>query len=62
MFSSGQLIFVGLFLLAFVVLIVLSYKKDATLHRKQYKGSKWVLLGFIGFILLLFVIKYTLKG
>ena len=62
MFSTGQLGFVGLFLLAFVALIVFSYKKDAKLHRKEYKGSKWVLLGFIGFIILLFVIKFTLKG
>ncbi len=61
MFSTGQYIFVGLFILAFVILIIRSYKKDAKLHRKEYKGSKWILLGFIGFIILLFVIKMVLK-
>ena len=62
MFSTGQLVFVLFFIMAFVILIVLSYRKDAALHKKEYKGSKWVLLGFIGFVFLLFAIKYLLKG
>lgn len=62
MFSTGQFVFVAFFIIAFIVLIFISYKKDASLHRKEYKGAKWVLLGFIAFVILLFVIKYTLKG
>lgn len=62
MFSTGQLIFVLFFLVAFIGFIIYSYRKDAALHKKEYKGSKWILLGFIGFIILLFVIKYALKG
>ncbi|MEP0266543.1 hypothetical protein [Dokdonia sp.] len=62
MFSTGQLIFVIFFVVVFVGFIAYSYRKDATLHKKQYKGSKWVLLGFIGFVALLFLIKFTLKG
>lgn len=61
MFSTGQLIFVIFFVIAFVAFIAYSYRKDATLHKKQYKGSRWILVGFIGFIGLLFLIKYVLK-
>jgi hypothetical protein len=57
MFSTGQLVFAGLFLVSFVIIIVISYKKDTLLHRKQYKGSIWVLLAFLAFIGLLFVLK-----
>jgi hypothetical membrane protein len=62
MFSTGQLIFVVFFVVVFVAFMIYSYRKDARLHTKQYKGAKWVLVGFIGFIALLFVIKFTLKG
>ncbi len=62
MFSTGQLIFVIFFVIAFIALMIISYRKDARLHNKEYKGSKWILVGFITFVALLFVIKYTLKG
>lgn len=62
MFSTGQLIFVIFFVVAFITFMIYSYRKDAKLHTKQYKGSIWVLVGFIAFIALLFVIKFTLKG
>jgi|TARA_R110001632_G_scaffold150172_5_gene267590 4-amino-4-deoxy-L-arabinose transferase-like glycosyltransferase len=61
MFSTGQLIFVIFFVIAFVILMLLAYRKDAGLHKKQYKGSKWVLVGFLAFIGLLFLIKFVLK-
>ncbi len=61
MFSTGQIAFVLFFVVAFIVAMIWSYRKDKALHLKQYKGSKWVLLGFIGFVLLLFVIKFALK-
>lgn len=57
MFSQGQLIFSGLFVLAFVIFMVISYRKDKKLHKKYYKGSIFVLVAFICFIALLFVIK-----
>ena len=62
MFSTGQLIFAGLFFVAFVVIIIFSYRKDLKLHRKYYKGTLYILLGFIAFILLLFLLKTYLKG
>ncbi|MCB7481381.1 hypothetical protein [Christiangramia sediminis] len=61
MFSTGQLIFAGLFLIAFIIVMIFSYRKDTRLHNKYYKGSFFVLIGFIIFILLLFFIKTKLN-
>lgn len=61
MFSTGQLIFAALFFLTFVIVIFYSYRKDLALHKKYYKGSLFVLLGFFVFILILFAIKAYLK-
>ena len=58
MFSKGQLIFAGLFFIAFVIAITYSYKKDILIHQKVYKGSYKILIGFLIFIALLFVIKF----
>jgi len=61
MFSTGQLVFAGLFVVTFVIIIVISYKKDTLLHKKQYKGSVWVLIAFLAFIGLLFILKTFLN-
>ena len=61
MFSTGQWIFAALFLITFVIIMVYSYRKDIIIHRKFYKGSYKVLIGFFIFIALLFVIKVFLK-
>ncbi len=60
MLSNGQLIFALLFFIGFVILTVLSYKKDKQLHKKQYKGSKWILAGIILFVVILFLLKIVL--
>lgn len=57
MFSTGQWIFAGCFVVAFIILMIFSYRKDIKLHRKYYKGSLYILIGFILFVLLLFVLK-----
>lgn len=62
MFSTGQLIFAGLFVIVFSVIIILSYKKDKKLHLKNFKGVKWVGIFFIIFLIILFYIKYLLKN
>ncbi len=62
MFSTGQVIFGVLFFVVFAAVIFFSYRKDLKLHRKYYKGSLYILGGFITFILLLFVLKHFLKG
>ncbi len=62
MFSQGQLIFAGFFVVAFIILMIFSYRKDIKLHRKYYKGSIFILIGFIAFVLLLFALKTYLKN
>jgi len=61
MFTTGQNIFAILFIIVFSIAMIYTYRKDLNLHRFYYKGSSWVLLTFIGFIGLLFVIKFLLK-
>lgn len=61
MFSTGQLIFAILFLIAFVIGVTYSYRKDLLVHKKLYKGSYKILIGFLIFIILLFVIKIFFK-
>ncbi len=60
MFSNGQIIFGILFAIAFAIVLTLAYRKDKKLHQKYYKGSVWVLILFISFILMIAAIKYFL--
>ncbi|AXG72168.1 hypothetical protein KORDIASMS9_04436 [Kordia sp. SMS9] len=57
MFTTGQLIFAAFFVIVFTVIMVYAYRKDLKLHRRYYKGSLWVLLVFILFIVTIVVIK-----
>jgi hypothetical protein len=61
MFSTGQLIFAVVFFIGFIGIIALSYRKDKGIHEKQFKGSLWVLVGFIVFIAILTGLKYALR-
>lgn len=61
MFSTGQLIFAVLFFIAFVVIMIFSYRKDTSIHQYFYRGSYKVLIGFLLFIILLFILKVTMK-
>jgi cytochrome bd-type quinol oxidase subunit 1 len=61
MFSQRQLIFGGFFLVAFVIAMVFSYRKDIKIHREFYKGNYKILLGFLVFIGILFIIKIFFK-
>ena len=61
MFSQGQVIFGILFFIAFVIAAVYSYRKDIQVHKTFYKGNYKILLGFIGFIVILFLIKVFFK-
>ena len=60
MFSRGQLIFGIIFAIAFFVIIIVAYKKDAVLHKKYYNGTFWVLMAFIAFIASIAGIKFIL--
>lgn len=61
MFSSGQWGFMAVTLVIFIGVIIYTYRKDLKLHKRYYKGSIYVLLGFITFMIFLFVIKYLLE-
>ncbi|HLA56529.1 MAG TPA: hypothetical protein VK623_10535 [Flavobacterium sp.] len=61
MFTQGQWIFAGLFLVAFIIAAIFTYRKDTKLHKMHYKGSYRVLIGFLLFIAFLFFIKSYLK-
>jgi len=61
MFTTGQWVFAGFFIVVFVIAMIYAYGKDKALHNKFYKGNYKILLGFLGFILLLFLIKTFLK-
>ena len=60
MFSQGQITFGILFAIAFIIIIIIAYRKDLKLHKKYYKGSFWVLLAFIAFIGMIAAIKFFL--
>lgn len=62
MFTTGQLVFAVLFFIVFVFIIFYSYRGDKKLHKKYYKGSIWILVGFIAFILFLLAVKTYMKG
>ncbi len=61
MFSKGQMIFGVLFFIVFAIIIGYTYRKDLKLHKHFYKGSIWMLVAFIGFILSIVCIKVFLK-
>lgn len=60
MLSNGQIIFTILFAIAFILTLVYAYKKDLKLHQKYYKGSIWILIFFIAFLLFIIAIKFFL--
>ncbi|WP_163401295.1 hypothetical protein [Flavobacterium fluviatile] len=61
MFSQGQLIFAVCFFVAFVIVMIFAYRKDLALHKIFYKGNYKVLIGFLLFIVILFLIKFFFK-
>lgn len=61
MFSSGQWLFAGFFIIIFVTAMIYAYRKDKTLHKVFYKGNWKILIGFLIFIGFLFIIKVYFK-
>ena len=61
MFTTGQLIFAICFVIAFVIIMVIAYSRDKKLHKKHYRGSLWILVGFLVFVGLLLLAKWLLK-
>lgn len=62
MFSTGQYIFAGFFIVAFTVAMVWSYRKDLKLHKIHYKNTAIKVIGFgvlvtVAFILIRIALK-----
>lgn len=60
MFSKGQLIFAGLFIIAFTILMIWSYKKDLKIHKKYYKNTFIVVIAVFLIIAIFTLITFSL--
>ena len=54
MFTKGQLIFAGFFVIAFIILMIWSYRKDIVNHKKHYKNTAlkvgfWMIVAIVLF-------------
>lgn len=62
MFTPGRIIFASLFVIAFLAMMIFSYKKDAKNNKTHYQnGAKYVATGIVVVIGLLFLSKYLVK-
>lgn len=63
MFTPGRIVFACIFVIAFIILMFYSYKKDANNNNKHYKNSAiYVAIGILSLIILLFLAKFLIKG
>lgn len=60
MFSKGQLIFAALFVIAFTILMIWSYKKDIKIHKKHYKNSFIVIIAVFLIIAIFTLITFSM--
>ncbi len=56
MFTTGKVAFIIVFLIAFIAMLIYSYKKEQKTLNIHYKKVYWVLIGIIVFMSLLFLI------
>ena len=61
MFSTGQIYFSIFFIISFVIVMIIAYRKDLKWSKLFYKDIHWILILFLLFIAFLFAIKYFLK-
>jgi len=61
MFSTGQIYFAIFFIIAFVITMILVYRKDLKDLKPFYKRTYTIFIGFIIFIGMLFLIKFLMK-
>jgi len=60
MFSKGQLVFAGLFVIAFTIAMVWSYRKDIKIHKKHYKNSFIVIIALFLIIAIFTLITFSM--
>jgi|TARA_B110000240_G_scaffold42380_1_gene47445 hypothetical membrane protein len=61
-FTTGRIIFMIFFILAFIALMVYSYRKDIKNHERYYKGAGLKVLVYGGLIIVIFVAIRLLAG
>jgi|TARA_B110000977_G_scaffold55487_1_gene75604 hypothetical membrane protein len=61
-FTTGRIIFMIFFILAFIALMVYSYRKDIKNHERYYKGAGLKVLVYGGLIIVVFVAIRLLAG
>jgi len=62
MFTTGRIIFTCLFIVAFVIVMIFSYKKDASNNKIHYRNTAgYVALGILVVIGLLFLSKFLIN-
>jgi hypothetical protein len=61
MFTTGQIYFAIFFIIAFVITMVLVYRKDLKVLKPFYTKTYTIFIVFIVFIGLLFLIKFLMK-
>lgn len=60
MFSKGQLIFAGIFVIAFAILMFWSYRKDLKIHKKHYKNTFIILIAVFLIIAIFTLITFSM--
>lgn len=61
-FSTGRIIFMILFVIAFIALMVYSYRKDIKNHERYYKGTGKKVIIYGALIVAIFVAIRILWG
>ncbi len=61
-FTTGRIIFIIFFVIAFVTLMIYSYKKDIKNHNRHYKGSGKKVLIYGSLVIAVFIAIRILFG
>jgi hypothetical membrane protein len=56
MFTPGRIVFVGVFLLAFIVYLIYSYRREASLNKVHFSKSYKIILAILLFLVVQFLI------
>lgn len=60
MFSKGQLIFAVLFIIAFSIAMIWSYRKDIKIHKKHYKNTFILVIALFLIVSIFALITFSL--
>lgn len=61
-FTTGRIIFMAFFIIAFITLMIYSYRKDIINHDRYYKGAGKKVIIYGGLIIAIFVTIRFLWG